>query len=224
LEKWELALELNEQILAIQEAGTPTLELAKIQINSAAPLIATKRFSDARRILNLCREVFEGSDAIAELGFVFSHLANLEHATGNMADAIRFQKTALRYHYLIPNPHICAESHGSLAYLLVDVEEHPLVVLSHRLAYAMIKLRINNLIPEDLLPVLASDILRLFRYSHSDGALSFATLCDIVERVEGVVFRDLWASLPERQSTTDEQWFELVLAEVREYIDSRLQS
>ena len=58
-----------------------------------------------------------------ELGAVYGALANLESNVGSIPQAIKFEETALRYKYQIPNPSKCTVSQFNLAtYLLKSWE------------------------------------------------------------------------------------------------------
>ena len=130
---------------------------------------------------------------------VFSALGDLKNKLGQRAQAIRFEEMALRYKYIRGDPDSISISHFNMGnYLALEGLQS---ALDHRLAATAIVLQIGS-------GRFASALKRLAIDLHEFGpkALpgSFDQLCDRVDEVEGVQFRELWARLPKRAEDGDQ--------------------
>ncbi len=92
-----------------------TWELAYIGYNDYGPLIRLGRLEDADRLLAHCQQVFEDHNDLDQLANVFTARASLENARGNVAGALVFERTAIRYAYLRREPEDVAIDHHNLA-------------------------------------------------------------------------------------------------------------
>ena len=139
-ERWETALALNAEIVkAKQVRGADALEVARTRFNDYYPLLALRRYDDARALLLSCRAVFEAERDIPGLGKVYGALADLEDETGGRAEAVRFGEVALGYSYQAGEPEGCSIGHNNLANYLKRQGADPTTVLAHRLAAAAIR-------------------------------------------------------------------------------------
>lgn len=208
LGKAEKALEISAERVALKEArGASKLELTWTRFNEYSSLLELKRYDEAEKLLVACREVFEMERSIKGLGVVFSALGDLKNKLGQRAQAIRFEEMALRYKYISGDPDSISISHFNMGnYLALEGLQS---ALDHRLAATAIVFQIGS-------GRFASALIRLAIDLHEFGpkALpeSFDQLCDRVEEVEGVRFRDLWARLPKRAKDSDQLLKEIIEA------------
>jgi tetratricopeptide (TPR) repeat protein len=203
LDKWDIALALNAEIVTITEArGAPSLEVARTRFNRYAPLLHLGHYKEVHTLLHNCRAIFEAEHAIEMLGGVFSAMADLEGALDHWAQAISFEETALRYKYLVGNPDACAMSHHNLSNYLTRTGRDRKVALAHRLAAGVIRMQIGSGELTAALQNLAEDFVE-FAPDLPPFPDDFAELCRLIEAVEGVRFRDLFEHLPRRVATGD---------------------
>ena len=125
-ERWDLALELNAEILkSTQARGAGDLELARTRFNDYGPLLRLGRPDDCRRLLQGCRAVFESEHDVEMLGRVYSALADLQDKTGDRPGAVGFEEAALRFRYQAGDPEDCAISHHNLSNYLEALRRRP---------------------------------------------------------------------------------------------------
>jgi hypothetical protein len=214
-QRWEQCLELTDEIVAITVArGAPALAVARTRYNAYGPLLRLHRYNEAGALLATCRKTFEAEGALQELGAVFSAMAELEDKLGHPDRAIAHEQTALRYSYLTGDPGDCSISHFNLANYLVRGGGSPESALDHRLASAIIFLQTGD----GRLPFTIEALSRhlaSFDPNPPPVPASFAELCRIVERVEGVKFRELFARLPTTRAATGDDALRMVLEMAR---------
>ena len=204
--KHELALKYNaEQIEVKKLRGATDLDLAMKCFNDYRPLLNLERYREAEKLLNACREVFEQERSIQMLGMVFTALADLADEQGRGDRAVDFEETALRYGYIFGDPESIAISHYNLANYLGRAGSE--AGLNHRLAAVVIRFQTSS-------GRLASSLSRLSWDLDKFGSQalpgSFAELCDSLEKVDGVRFRELWDRLPKRAEDGDVLLKELI--------------
>ncbi len=209
LEQAETALHFEREIWrSLEQRGADPLQLAHSRFNRYGVLLRLGRLDEAREVLESCRRAFAAADEIANLGKVFTGLADLESREGRDPRAVKFQQVALRYNYQADKQGDCAISHHNLATYLQRSGAAAEIVLAHRLAAACIRFQIESGLLQKTLRNLAC--MRL-------GARpTFAEVAERVEAIDGVLFRDLFGHLPERAAGGDaavaEVW-QLALAE-----------
>ncbi len=198
LKQWETALALNAEIAeSKRKRGTGEVGIARTRFNDYGPLLRLRRYPRARVLLEDCRAVFERANAVYELGILYGALADLEDKEGHTAFAMRFEQTALRYKYQVGQPEYCAISHNNLANYIQRAEgKMPESAMAHRLAAGIIYFQISS-------GTLSSTIRNLALSSLPHEPPSFAQVCAIVERIEGVRFQELFAQLPKREPDGD---------------------
>lgn len=203
LERWEDALALSTEIVVSTEArGAPPLEVARARFNDYGPLLSLRRYGEARALLDACRQAFEREKYLLGLGSVFSALADLEDELGHYKQAEAFEETALRYTYLCGDPEDCAISHNNLSTYQKRSGGERKTALAHRLAAGVIGLQSASGRLTVRLRNLAIDFAE-FAPEPPPFPASFDEMCDIVERVEGVRFRELFDRLPQRAASGD---------------------
>lgn len=193
LKQWETVLTLNaERVKYKHQRGADELEIARARFNSYSPLLRLRRYRDARALLEYCRAVFERESAVYELSAVYGALADLEDNEDHPASAARFEQAALRYTYQAGSPEDCAISHHNLANYINRAEGGaPDAALAHRLADAIICFQIGS-------GGFATSLRNLALTPLPPMSPSFEQVCAIVEQIEGVRFRELFAQLPKR--------------------------
>ncbi|HEX8456060.1 MAG TPA: CHAT domain-containing protein [Pyrinomonadaceae bacterium] len=197
LKQWENALAYNAlRVEYIQQRGGNEVEIAATRFNNYAPLIRLQRNSEARALLEHCRDTFEQAGVINQLGRVYSGFAELEAYAGRPTSAIQFEQTSLRYLYLSGQPEACAISHNNLANFINQAGGTPDEVLAHQLADAIICFQINS-------GGFATSLQNLAASPLPAAPPSFAQVCDTVEQVQGVRFRELFTMLPKRMPDGD---------------------
>jgi tetratricopeptide (TPR) repeat protein len=211
LERWEEALAFNQENVEATEArGATDLEIARTRFNDYVLLLRLGRYSDARQLLLECRQRFEEGSYTAGLGAVLGALADLEDKLGRHSESIRYGQTALRYNYHASEPANCAISHFNLANCLTRGGGDPQAALAHRLASAVIRLQTSEGRLTGTLQALSQ---HLASFSPDPPPLpgNFDELSEIVERVEGVRFRELFSRLPTENASTGDEALQKVL-------------
>lgn len=215
LEKSEAALSLNrENLESKQNRGAQPLEIARAKFNNYGQLLELKRFPEVQQLLQECRSAFEDAGYTDGLQAVFSALASLEGRIGNTGQSVHHERTALRYTYVIGDPENCAISHFNLATYLMRTSAPPETALAHRLAAALIELQTSSGGLAMTLDALARHLTRLAPTPPLPR--DFDHLCEIVEQVEGVRFRELFDRLPKENAATGDEALQRVLALVEE--------
>jgi tetratricopeptide (TPR) repeat protein len=190
----DLALELNQEAIAgKRRRGAPPIDIARASFNSYGPLLELGRYHEARAVLEECRAVFEAENDRSGLGRAFSGLADLEDELGHRDQAIWFEETALRYTYLSVEPDECSVSHFNLANYLMRARKSPEAALAHRLAAGVIRVLTGSGRWPHTRSALGMHLVQLL--PKPPIPKSFDELCEIVEQVEGVRFRDLFHRL-----------------------------
>jgi hypothetical protein len=205
LAEGQQALDFNAAVLASKEArGASDWELAFTAYNDYGPLIYLDRFDDTDRLLADCQQVFEDHNDLDQLGNIFTARANLEDARGNLAGAVAFQQTAIRYHYLRREPEDVAADHYNLANYLSRAGSDPAAQRAHRLAAALIY-QLTGMTHDfaDASRMLALE-LRQDTSQHLPGTLD--EVIAVAEQTEGVHLGDLIVGLqPDTQAAADAQ-------------------
>lgn len=208
LREWRSALDFNEEIGSLMVArGAGELELAARRFNDHGPLLALGKVREARHVLEACRRIFESKAQLSWLGKTMGALAEIESREGNSEGATRFQVMALRYSYQAGDPEDCAIGHNNLAGHLAEAGGEIDVSLAHWLAAAAIDFQAES-------GLLLSRIHNLARAPLPPDPPPFEGVVAVVERLDGVRFRDLYETLPRRAPDGD-----AVLAEVWKLVE-----
>ena len=123
--------------------GATALEVTRTRFNDSSPA-PTEPLPRGRTLLWGCKAAFEAAGDLANLGKVFSALADLENNLGHGDQAVRHEQTALRYKYREGDPEVCAISHFNLATYQRRWGGSPGAALAHRLAAAVIRLQTGD--------------------------------------------------------------------------------
>ena len=197
LKEWETMLRLNAQVVQwTRERGASEHEIARTQFNNYSPLLRLRRFADARRLLEHCRDVFEREQDYAGLGSDYSALARLNGEEGRPAEAARFEQAALKYKYAIRQPDECAISHNNLANYLERAGEPRDAWVPHRLASALLDFQAGS-------GGLQTSLRNLALSDLPASPPAFHAVADAVEQLDGVRFRQVFAGLPQTYGDGD---------------------
>lgn len=197
LEQWETALAFNYKCVEyMKQRGADEVLIARTRFNEYGALLRLLRYREARDLLDYCRAIFEGANALDEQSAVYGALADLEYMEGRPASAVRFVQTALRYSYQLRRPVNCAISHHNLAIYTEHSGGAADAVLAHRLAASLIYFQISS-------GTLPPTIRSLALSPLPSKPPSFADVCTIVDQVSSVRFQQLFAQLPKRARDGD---------------------
>lgn len=133
----------------------------------------------------------EQAGSLDLLGIVFSARAQLEYKLGQPAVAAMSEKIALRYGYARGAPDSVTVSHSNLANYLLNSHADPRDILAHHLAAALVSAATGVRLTERI-AILAKQLRGLAAAQTQDVLpRDFPALCDTVEQVEGVRFREM---------------------------------
>jgi hypothetical protein len=212
LQAWQLALDINAEIIGITESrGATALEVARTRFNDYGPLLELQRYDDARELLLSCRDVFEQENATPEIGGVFSALASLENRSSHQEAALRFARAALRYNYAAGTPSSINIDHFNLANYLTRADADWADVFAHRLAATMISSTTGSGGPEADIAALARDLRRAGDRSSAAMPSDLRALCTTVEHVEGIRFRELMLRLQPDEAELNQLLQEIIV-------------
>jgi tetratricopeptide (TPR) repeat protein len=139
LGEWPQALDLNAAVVTSTRARVvSTLEIARARFNDYGPLLELGRLDEVERLLLDCQQAFEDDGDLGQLALVLDARAALEDKRGNLAAALAFHQTALRFGYARPEALHIARYHHALANDLARTGTDPEGQRAHRLAAALI--------------------------------------------------------------------------------------
>lgn len=188
---YEQALELNAEVSSAMKArGATGLELARSASKDYFPLLRLGHYVQAEELLLGCKKVFESENDIKNLGNVFCSLADLEHQLGRVSQAIKLLDTALRYSYQAGDINDISTNHHNLAICQREVGLDK--ALSHRLAAGVIRYQIGSGLLTSTIQNLSTD---LAKFGAQALPANFGELCQTVDEVDGVNFRELFFDL-----------------------------
>jgi hypothetical protein len=201
LGEWQQALDLNAAALASDRArGAGAYEIARFQFSDYGPLLRLGRLDEAEALLAGCQQVFEDHADIRQLAKVFGARADLESQRGNLAAALAFEQTAIRYGYARPDPRDIAARHHNLASYLRQAGSDSAAQRAHRLAAALIY-QLTGMAHDlaDTVRVLAGELRQDPTGRHLPGTLG--EVIESAEQTEGVHLGQLITALqPDTQA------------------------
>ena len=192
----------------MRDRRAPAAEIARARFGAYGPLLRLGRTDEALSLLLECRQEFEDGRDIGMLGMVFSALADTEYQRGNGDVAMRLQRDALRYKYLVMDmPHIAASYH-SLGHYLHAHARQPVPALACHLAAALIRALTGTAGTDDSVQAAATD-LRVFG---TDAILpaDVADLCSRLSDIPGTDLPGLIATLFSDPDATDQVLRDLI--------------
>jgi tetratricopeptide (TPR) repeat protein len=198
LQRWDDALELNDEIASIKRRrGASPHETARTRFHDYIPLLHLGRLTDIDHLLHDCQDIFDTTGDITQLAAVYRARADLEHTRDHLLEAVDLQRTSLRLCYVHPDPHDISTAHHHLANYLARASGDPAEQRAHRLTASLL----NHLTGDTreltrTLGVLASELRS--DTSDSDASALPTTLPQITRLVDaddGVRLGDLLAAL-----------------------------
>ena len=197
----ELALVFNAECLKLKTGrGATELNLASSAFNDYGPLLQLKRYDEAGKLLWWCKDVFEREKDIRLLGAVFTAMSNLMDCKDQTGQAAKFCEDALRYIYLTDDAESISICHNNMGNRFAKTGILK-ARLAHHLAATIIRLSTCSGMMSSILRNLSID---LATFGPEALPASFDQLCDTVEEVEGVRFRELFVKLAGPEADGDE--------------------
>ena len=139
LERWDEALELNDEIAGVKRrcrAGPD--EVARIRFNDYVPLLRLGRLADADQLLRDCYDVFDTVGDRTLLAAVYGARADLEDKRDHPMDAVDLQRTSLRLQYDHLDLREISTAHHNLADYLSRAAGKSAEQRAHRLAAVLL--------------------------------------------------------------------------------------
>jgi tetratricopeptide (TPR) repeat protein len=138
--EWDIAMGICERIDQLHvRRGASEHERARLRLNAASVLLQQDRAEAADEMLRQCQAVFEGTQDIALLGWVFRLRAAVQDALGRADEALTLAQAGLRYSYQRANPGDLAAAHAAVASYLADTGYPGQICLAHRMAAAILR-------------------------------------------------------------------------------------
>jgi tetratricopeptide (TPR) repeat protein len=139
LERWDDALDLNDEIVATKRRrGASSDEIARTRFNDYIPLLRRDRLTDVDQLLRDCQDAFDTGENITQLAMVYGARAHLEDKRDRPAEAVELQRTSLRLWYVRPDPQEISMAHHNLANYLSRTGGNPAEQRAHRLTASLL--------------------------------------------------------------------------------------
>jgi hypothetical protein len=139
LHRWDQALTLNQEITTLKhQRNAGRYDTARTRFHDHTPLLHLGRLTDADHLLRHCQEVFDSAGDTTRLATTYTARAELADRQQHPQDATDLQRTALRLHYLRPDPRTISTAHHTLADYLTHAGGTPAEQRAHRLAAALL--------------------------------------------------------------------------------------
>jgi tetratricopeptide (TPR) repeat protein len=188
---YEQALEFNAEVLSSMKArGATSLELARSAFKDYFPLLRLGHNLQAGELILDCKKVFERENDTKSLGNFFCSLADLERQQGQIGKAIELFDTSLRYSYQAEDFINISTNHHNLAISQREVGSDK--ALAHRLAAGIIRYQIGSGL---LASTIQEMVIDLAKFGAQALPTNFRDLCQTVDEIEGVNFRELFLKL-----------------------------
>ena len=180
--EWDLALELNDAVVASKVArGAPEDDVAADRFSAHASLNHLGRADEARDLLLECREVFERARDVEMVGKVLSALAVTEMMRGHTDVSAELEADALRFKYRSGDVDAVDVSHHNLGNYLLAAEGRQREAAAHHLASALIGAVTSSARAEESAATLAA----LLRAQTTSGALALPEDMAALDRATG---------------------------------------
>ncbi len=194
LERWDDALELNDEIARTQRRrGAGAHEIASTRFHDYLPLRHLGRLTDADHLLDDCQDAFDAAGDITRLALVYGARAGLADTRDHSAAAVQLQRSSLRYWYVHPEASQISTAHHNLANYLSHVAGNRAEQRAHRLtaallnhltgntselttALAVLAAELSSETSGPASPVLPTTLAELIRLVEADDEIHFGTL------------------------------------------------
>lgn len=180
LSDWDMALDYSNLLNAsLRKRGAVEHTQAIEAVPSYYPLACKFEIEEARRLLIDCQRIFTEKGDFEHLGFVYGARATVAKMDDDPAEALRWQKRALKLKYRNLDVVGCAISHQNFANLC----DEPQQLLAHRLAGCLLELKAKGVLTLKSASILGRNI--------ADGLLDsnpleYGDLAALVAEIEGV--------------------------------------
>ncbi|NEA64736.1 CHAT domain-containing protein [Streptomyces sp. SID12488] len=194
--EWRRALEYADDLCGSKRArGAPVTDFAQARLPAYMPLLRLGRAEDALRLLEECREVFEGARDFVYLGEVFGALANVADVRGHGEVAIARERDSLRYAYRAGFPALVAVGHTNLGTYLQRHARDAAGAVAHHLAGALLARLSGGGRTMNAAVALVGDLREFGSTADAQLPLDVEGLCARVGEVPGVALDLLLAGL-----------------------------
>ncbi|WP_405771424.1 CHAT domain-containing protein [Streptomyces sp. NBC_01538] len=194
--EWRRALEYADDLGASKRArGAPVTDYARARLPAYMPLLRLGRTEDALRLLEECREVFDGAGDFLYLGEVFGALANVADVRGHGEVAIARERDSLRYAYRAGLVAVVAVGHANLGTYLHSHARDAGGAVAHHLAGALLATLAGGGRTMTAALSLAGDLQEFGAAADTQLPSSVEELCARVAEVPGVALDRLLAGL-----------------------------
>ena len=117
LQRWQDALAMNSaRADSLNARAASAIEVARTRFNTYFPLVQLGRVDEAFDLLLECQQDFQHAGEVREIGRTFSALGEVEAKRGHGYEAIRLERSALRYTYTaddVPNIAVSYQNLGN---------------------------------------------------------------------------------------------------------------
>jgi len=139
LQRWNEALELNDEILNTKRRrGASPHEIACSRFNDYIPLLHLGRLADVDQLLRDCQNTFATAGDTPQLAMTYGARADLEDKQHHPATAVDLQRSSLRLCYVHPDPREISTAHQKLANYLSHAAGNHAEQRAHRIAAALL--------------------------------------------------------------------------------------
>ncbi|MDQ3824509.1 MAG: AAA family ATPase, partial [Actinomycetota bacterium] len=213
LERWDTALDLNDEIVRTkQRRGASTSEIAGCQCQDYLPLFQLGWTDDADQLLRDCQDVFVNAGDMTQLAGVYGARADLEDKRHHRRSAVDLQRISLHLRYLDLDPREIATAHHNLANYLCRASGKAAEQRAHRLAAALLNHLIGNTHElTSTLEILANELRS--EASGPDPRTLPATLPEVIRLVDadnGTCFGNLVDAVCPNRSTAEHALADLI--------------
>jgi tetratricopeptide (TPR) repeat protein len=139
LQRWDEALELNDEILSTKRRrGASPHDIACSRFNDYLPLLHLDRLADIDQLLRDCQDTFTTAGDTTHLAMAYGARADLEDKRDHPAKAVDLQRSSLRLCYVHPDPREISTAHYKLANYLSHAAGNHAEQRAHRITAALL--------------------------------------------------------------------------------------
>lgn len=197
----------TELIETMRERDADPYELARVRLHTHGPLLRLGRRREARDLVAACQEFFEARGDEEMLGRCRIALSEIDTAAAGPGSVPGSLLDALRFAYGEQKTQIIARTHREIARALNTAEDHA-GALPHAMAASLLDDAAGTARRGRSLLTLATCL------AHTDRVVphDLDELCDELDELPGVRFRDLIGNHSWRPEEADQPYPEFVLA------------
>ncbi|MGH3808288.1 MAG: hypothetical protein ACRDRU_17025 [Pseudonocardiaceae bacterium] len=213
LERWEDALDLNDEITDTKRRrGASSPEIARARFNDHIPLCHLGRLTDLDYLLRDCHDVLDTAGDLTQLAAAYGARADLEDQHDHPLEAVDLQRISLRLRYVHPDPREISTAHHHLANYLSRATDKPAEQRAHRLTASLLNHLTGN--THELtrtLTVLASEVRSDINSPHAPTLpTTLPEITRLVDADNGIRFGTLLVTLCPDPTTAERVLTELL--------------